>query len=539
MSVPKISASRHERWPDIRQSRWIWPCICAVVLLVLRILLLALNTDLSNSFSHDSAYIGIVVRNLLHGKGWVNDASWLVFLNPDRLPMPYRSANPLYPLLTALAVKVLGISIVHAGLLVSALANAGLLLAAFYLVSYWLKDTRKALLIALAATVFPSIWQDSLRMLPDALHLTLLMAGAAFFVRGEKLSLCIIAGIFFGLAWLTRSTASLMAPALAVYAFAAWGRRKAAFSLLLAGAAALVTASPWLIRTARVWGSPFSNDTSSFALFQDIYARKYGGSVDRYWRSPEPPPSPLQLVRTDGVTVLTATLTGIPKVFKAWLRAGWEEHYLPRMVFVVLLGSAAIACRGFFPIAPLLASAAYAALQLAVMGVRGDSVEPRYLAPLTALAVLWLGCGIAALAAKRRASGVFRFVIIPCGLLLALYVPFQDAALARTFAAEDRADAHRRRVRRSISANITHLDPVIVVDPYFYSYDTGAQALSIPSSSDAYLLRYMEKYHAHWIILTADEVRFWKPGWLSQLPPWVRIRGVFDGNTLFERAGSR
>jgi hypothetical protein len=30
-------------------------------------------------------------------------------------------------------------------------------------------------------------------------------------------------------------------------------------------------------------------------------------------------------------------------------------------------------------------------------------------------------------------------------------------------------------------------------------------------------------------------VRFWKPDWQAQLPPWLRIRTVSGGNTLFER----
>ena len=183
-------------------SRWLGPAVCALALLALRLVLLGFNTSLSRAFSHDSAYIAIVARNLLNGKGWVNDASWLVFLHPARLPMPYHNANPLYPLLTALAARAFDIQIVSAGLLVSALANVLLLPAAFYLVSYWVKDTSTALLISLAVTIFPPLWEDSLRMLPDALHLTLLIGGIAFFVRAEKWMLCAAAGVFFGSAWL-------------------------------------------------------------------------------------------------------------------------------------------------------------------------------------------------------------------------------------------------------------------------------------------------------------------------------------------------
>ena len=120
----------------------------------------------------------------------------------------------------------------------------------------------------------------------------------------------------------------------------------------------------------------------------------------------------------------------------------------------------------------------------------------------------------------------------------AVSVPVQDARLARQISAHDTSAAQTRRVRRSISAGITHQDPVVVYDPYFYSYDTRAQAVSIPQSDDGYLMRYMDQYHCRWIILTDEELSFWKPAWRTQLPPWLRIRAVIAGNTLFERAPS-
>ncbi|MGA2588332.1 MAG: hypothetical protein ABSH32_00315 [Bryobacteraceae bacterium] len=518
-------------------GRWVEPSACALALLALRLVLLRFNTDLSQAFSHDSAYIAIVARNLLSGKGWVNDASWLLFLHPAHLPMPYHNANPLYPLWTALAARAFDIQVVSAGLLVSALANVLLLPAAFYLVSYWAKNTWTALLISLAVTFFPPLWEDSLRMLPDALHLTLLIGGMALFVRAEKWMLCAAAGVFFGAAWLTRSTASLIAPALLLYACAVWGWRKAAMRLLLVAVTAALVAAPWWIHAARVWGSPFRSDASYYA-FQDLYARSYGGSVDRYWHSPTPPPSPRELFRTDGLAVLSHTVLGIPKVLRAWLRAGWEDVYLPRIVFVILLVAMALISRRHLATAPLLASALYGALQIAAMAVRADSLEARYLAPFTALTVIWLGYGIATLLAKWRPPRFTGYALILGCVFFAVYVPVQDGRLARQLSAQDAAAAQRRRIRRSISATITHQDAVIVYDPYYYSYDTGAQALSIPESNDAYLMRYMDQYHCRWVILSDDELRFWKPDWPAQLPSWLRIRAVIGGNTLLERVPS-
>ena len=509
--------------------------MCALALLTLRLALLPINTDLSQGFSHDSAYIAIVARNLMSGKGWVNDASWLVFLHPAHLPMPYHNANPLYPLLTALAARACGVQIVTAGLLVSALANVLLMPAAFYLVTYWVRDTWTAFFLSLAVTVFPSLWEDSLRMLPDALHLALLIGGMGFFVRGGQRMRCAAAGgAFLGAAWLTRSTASLIAPALLLYALAAWGWRKALTRLLLVGVTAALIATPWWIHSARVWGSPFRSDASYYA-FQDLYARSYGGSVERYWHSPTPPPPPGQLLRTDGLGVLSHTAGGIPKVLRVWLRAGWEDTYVPRIVLVVLLAAVALALRRHLVTAPLVASALYGTLQIAALALRADSMEPRYLAPFTALTVLWLGYGMAVLLAQWRLRRFTGYALILSCAFFGVYAPIQDARLARQLSAQDTAMASLRRIRRTISSTVTHQDPVIVADPYFYSYDTEAQALSIPESSDAYLMRYMEQYHCRWVILTDAELRFWKPAWAAQLPSWLRVHAVIDGNTLFER----
>jgi len=506
--------------------------LSALALGALRLSLLPLDTDLSLAFSHDSAYIAIVARNLVHGKGWVNDASWLVFLHPARLPMPYRNANPLYPLLTALAARILGISVVQAGLLVAALASVGLLLGTFFLVSRYLKRPWVALLVAAAVTVFPPLWEDSLRMLPDSLHLALLMAGMALFVRAERPIFAAAAGILLGAAWLTRSTAALAAPALIVYAFGMWGGRKALGRLLIAGAMAAAVASPWLVYSTHIWGSPFGSD-SSYSVFQDFYARAFNGSSDRFWHSPALPPSPTELLRREGAAVVLHTITGIPKVLRVWLRESWEYDYTPRIVFVILLVAAAILFRRRFREPPLLASAVFGITQVAVFAIRADTVESRYLAPLTAFTVMWLACGVADLMAHCPGKSGRYALILGCAVC-AVYFPLRDASLVRQLSAEDSHTAPWRRARRMMSATITHQDPVIVMDPYLYSYDTGAQALSIPESDDAYLLRYMSEYHSRWIMLTNDELQFWEPQWSSQLPSGLRIRAEADGGKLFE-----
>src|SRR5436309_14577919 len=80
-----------------------WLLLFAVVIgyLLARMLLVPTRPEFTYAFSHDSGYLADVAANLLSGKGYVDDALWLVFLQPASVPMPYHNANPLFPTLTA------------------------------------------------------------------------------------------------------------------------------------------------------------------------------------------------------------------------------------------------------------------------------------------------------------------------------------------------------------------------------------------------------------------------------------------------------
>ena len=57
---------------------------CLIVYAVLRIALIPSAADVTKSFSHDSAYIAIVARNLLAGRGLVNDAAYRIAVSAER-----------------------------------------------------------------------------------------------------------------------------------------------------------------------------------------------------------------------------------------------------------------------------------------------------------------------------------------------------------------------------------------------------------------------------------------------------------------------
>src|SRR5207248_5813130 len=115
--APRVNAE-----PTARRT---WPVWVGLGLYAAaRLALLPADPEVVPGFSHDSNYIAIVANNLLAGRGYVNDALWLVFLQPEQLPMPFHNANPLLPTAVAGVVWATGQSAAWAGLAVSAVSSA-------------------------------------------------------------------------------------------------------------------------------------------------------------------------------------------------------------------------------------------------------------------------------------------------------------------------------------------------------------------------------------------------------------------------------
>src|SRR5262249_47510198 len=147
-----------------------WPVWVGLALYTaLRLALLPSDGAVVGGYGHDSGYITIVADNLLAGRGYVNDAHWLVFLHPDALPMPYHTANPLYPTVVAAVAWLTGRGTVWAGFAVAAVSSS-LLFAGLYVIAgrYTARPWQRVALAA-AGTFFPAVFEDSLHLLPDAL----------------------------------------------------------------------------------------------------------------------------------------------------------------------------------------------------------------------------------------------------------------------------------------------------------------------------------------------------------------------------------
>jgi 4-amino-4-deoxy-L-arabinose transferase-like glycosyltransferase len=513
-----------------------------------------------HGFSHDSGYIVIIARNLLAGRGYVNDAHWLVFLNPEQLPVPYHNANPLYPTAVAGVAALTGGDTVWAGFAVSVLAGSMLAAALYVAAGRFETATWRRVLLAAAGVFFPTVFEATQPILPDALCAALLACFVAALVWGGWKN-DLAAGAALGLAWLARSTAMLAVPAAVVFLVLEDGWRGAGRrGARLAGAALAITL-PWLIHTAVVWGNPLRSD-ASYYLWQSYHARhRPDGNVVKYWRSPEPPPSMGEVLRQEPGELAAyywSCLRRMPLAVRDGWLAGWQEvggvkpvnpSWVARLLEVLVVGAVVLAVarrKGQRLWTPArVAGLVYAATCLVVLAPRAATLEMRYLTPLSVVVALFLMSGtLAAADVAWRGRGLARLaacaLLLPAALFWLGYVPFCNFHMVRRpFTHGDWQAAHLQSCRNA-DAQYLHGRPVVVGDfPYYYTAATGRPSLGMPSADEAYLVRYMDRYGVRHVYLRDDEVEFWRPEWRHGLTnPRFRVVGRVDGGTVYELVDS-
>src|SRR5205823_2700114 len=105
------------------RSEWLLVASVLILYVLARMLLIPARAEFTHAFTHDSAYLATTAGNVVSGKGYVNDALWLVFMMPQTLPMPYHNANPLFPTLAAGIAFVGQYDVFRSGFVVAALGS--------------------------------------------------------------------------------------------------------------------------------------------------------------------------------------------------------------------------------------------------------------------------------------------------------------------------------------------------------------------------------------------------------------------------------
>jgi Glycosyltransferase family 87 len=515
-----------------RNGRGVLLSVLAVwlIYLAIRVMLVPADATVAGGIEHDAAYLSIVAGEVRDGHGFVNPAHWLLFLWPKSLPMPYHNANPGFPTLMALVSMLFGVETARAALLISAVSSGLLALSVFALVSRYTRDWRVGTFLAVFVILFPPVLTDSLSALPDALCVALGVGSLALVVRSEESWTPAAAGLVLGLAWLVRSSTTLMLLPMVWFLFRT--RRDRLKSVLFFGIAFGIAISPWLIYTWHVWGSPFRSD-AYFYLFQDYHAQSNGGDLDRFWRSLDPPPALGEVLRRDAGGFAKFYFRNIPYLIYIALAyfSGWSK--IAAAVYLAVAGYAAYYSRRFWKTLEFQAGALLLLLTLAMLNIRAHSYEARYLGAALVLLLLWLALPFTDWLA-RRPKGTFEWTALAVGLACAAVVILQDATV---FGKYGRTSEHMATIRnedRQLQKEVTGEEPVLIPGPYFYTLFTGHSGINPPYSDKPRLLEFMNKYSTRFLAVPTARLTYYYPQYQAFGPELRPVREV-GSLTVFER----
>lgn len=504
---------------------------------IFRIASLPSQPEIAVGFCHDCAYLSMVAKNLMSGKGLVLDALWMVFLQPASLPMPYHNANPLYPIAIAGFSTVFGTDVIRSSFALAALSSAGLAAALAWLLNHYLRRPGLSFAVAFLAILFPEPWASSWVALTDELCCLLVVLALGTLVRSESRRMAVLTGVLLALAWLTRAAVTLVIPAVMVWMLLMFGWRKTISRGLLLGAAGFIVCLPWFIHNYRTWGNPFRSDNGYLLATHGYYTEAYGIEPPRIWHMPTAPEPLGKMARQHPGVVIRRWLKNLVP-FTRIIVSGAAARSIPALALLVMLtGMLAVRYRRDFWGPEAVAFLVYMAAFYAGLSLIGAYLEPRYMMLGYLLFAVWLFHGIlrSALELQSQRSPMAITVVAVGGLYIVGFLLPSDYAAATVSRSISTAENEPySRTARLLNNEVTHGAPTIVGDhPYLYTTFTGAQSLCIPNADDAYLLTYMRKYKAQFILLSDPEREYWRPDWKNGPPAGISVIRREGAYTLY------
>lgn len=256
----------------------------------------------------DAAHFLNVARCFERGQGFSNVGAWPAWMKPESLPMPETFKEPGYPWLIWKLKPVTGGNPFRAGLLISMIGGLAIPLLIFGLARVMTADRGVALLAGLLAASSPLLIAQSARVMvdsifPAAVIATLLLAAWRPGGGARPIALDAAAGCAFGVAFLLRGGALIVLLPLLVLAFARQRPARALAGLAVTLAAAAVTASPFILRNLRLFGTWYHSDVGAYGIWPYVDHLQFNAGLEH-------PPAPIAFA-----------LAHLPEVARHWVQS--------------------------------------------------------------------------------------------------------------------------------------------------------------------------------------------------------------------------
>jgi 4-amino-4-deoxy-L-arabinose transferase-like glycosyltransferase len=479
---------------------------------------------LMGSIDTEGAEYARIAENLLDGTGYVGMAT----------PGTELMFPPLFPLLIA-AVSVLTHQPEVAGRLISITTGTLLVLPVFY-IALDLYRRNVAYVAAIMAACHPLLVGYASTVFIETTYITLVLSGAYWSLRCLSLQTArafLLAGFFFGLAYLCRPEAALY-PFLTILFLAAAtfltkrrqvGRVARLCSLLLA--VSLILASPyvtWLsVQTGQFrWEG---KTPLNYALAASQVANMIPGEVEfaisgdleekGIWNR-----SNLSVIKStefNFAQVIHTTLTIAPStlsyIAKTITGAGFGSPPLFGLVVLGLFGkpwSRELIISQFYLLFVLLGVPSLSLLSVGIM-------YPRYLLLFLPIMIIWASNGVILVSDWAGASGapIARRASMAVGLITSVTLILLTALLGRGSGEFTLFDYRSRPVKEAGKwlAAFTPGPKTVMDGTGTLAFHAGASFLSFPYSGLSLALKYIDKKKVDFLVLRDGRL-----GWLPPAP---------------------
>lgn len=492
----------------------------------IRLALIPADPSITPWFNHDSAYIAIISNNLLAGRGFINDAHWLLLDRFQSLPVYFHNSNPLYPILNATFAALPGMNVVWAGAMVSIAGWLGAGAAVAWITWHLSRDFRLTIIVLLSVLFFPACLEASFRVLPDSCSTALSLWSLALLItasaeaahRPDRISYLrwSLAGFAFGLAWLTRSSVMILVPTIFLWLAPSILHRSRwpnlSFRLILFAFFAFLPAIPWLWRNHNVFGSAFYSE-NTMALLMDYWSYQFHIETDQFWRTELTYGGFGDVLRNDPIGIFTFWIKGFYLHIKGMAASlSYGNKFVLACLVPGMILSTWLFIRSFFRHPLFLPSLATPLATFTILSIRGGSSESRYilllwiwLASASGFAIHYCFCkGL-----KPKSKEFF----IPASLLLLMLLTcvWRDVAIAYNSNAVDPMLEDTRQNALQVSALLAPREPVAHFLPYFFTFYSGSSSFSPLFAPLPDAVQFMKRFNARYLVLPRTFVHRYFP----------------------------